>query len=362
MEKRDYYEVLGIPKDSSEKDIKKAYRKLAKQFHPDVNKELGAEAKFREVQEAYETLSDTSKRSAYDKYGHAATEGFGGGGYDQGGFDFNGGAPFDMGDIFSSFFGGDFSNFGFGQNSSQRRNRGTDIRYRIKMSFLEAMHGGEYDIKIDKEVKCEHCEGTGSENKKVKTCKTCGGQGRVQRVQQSMLGRMAFVVECEECHGAGKIPEKECSICNGNGVKQKSEKVKIKVPAGSFDGMTLRFKQSGNEFKNGETGDLYIELEVEPHENFERNGNDIYSSEEITVFTAVLGGDVDVETIDGKVKLKIESGTQPNTILRIRDKGAHILGKENQRGDHYVKIVINIPTKLSREEKKLWETMSHSAF
>lgn len=360
MEKRDYYEILGIDKGASEKDIKKAYRKLAKQYHPDVNKQADAESKFREVQEAYEVLSDSSKRSAYDQYGHAGTQGFGGGGYsnDFSGFDFNN-SPFDMGDIFSSFFRGNMGGFGFGNMGGRGEERVRDLRYRIRLSFMEAMKGGEYEISVEKEGVCSHCEGTGSENKKVKECGTCKGRGRVQRVQQSILGQMAFVTECEDCHGLGKIPEKACSQCNGTGLQSKSEKIKIKVPAGAYDGMILRFTNGGHASKNGQQGHLYIEVEVEPHEYFERRENDIYSNEEISVYTAVLGGEVDVDTIDGKVKLKIPSGTQSSTVFRIRNSGCPVLGRSGERGDHYVKILVNIPKKLSREEKKKWEELKN---
>jgi molecular chaperone DnaJ len=355
MDKRDYYEVLGISKGASEQEIKKAYRKLAKQYHPDVNKEADAETKFKEVQEAYEILSDSSKRSAYDQYGHAGTQGFGGYGNGSAGFDFNN-SPFDMGDVFSSFFGGDMGGFGFG-NMGGRDERVRDLRYRVRLSFMEAMQGSEYEIEVNREVSCDSCDGTGSENKKMKECKTCKGQGRVQKVQQSILGRMAFVTECDDCHGTGKVPEKECKECNGSGIVSKRERVNIKVPAGAYDGMVLRFNEAGHKGKNGQTGHLYIEVEVEPDERFERRENDIYSNEEISVYTAVLGGEVEVETIHGKVKLKIPNGTQSSTIFRIREKGSPVLGKQGYFGDHYVKIIVDIPKKLSREEKKRWEEL-----
>jgi len=362
MEKRDYYEVLGVSKGASEQEIKKAYRKLAKQYHPDVNKESDAEEKFKEMQEAYEVLSDSSKRSAYDQYGHAWTEGFSGeGGFS--GFDF-GGSPFDMGDIFGSFFGGNMgSDFGFNfgnQTKRGRESRGSDLKYKIKLDFMEAMKGGEYDLGINREIKCEKCEGMGSENKKMKKCSVCGGQGRVQRVQQSILGRMAFVTECENCKGTGEVPEKECSVCHGRGVVLKDERIKVKVPAGAYDGMILRFRESGNEGKSGvETGDLYIELEVELHDEFERRENDIYVTRDINVTTAVLGDTIEIETVVGKVKLKIPSGTQPGTVFRIKGKGAPILGRYDERGDHYVKVNVEIPRKISRSEKKLWEELKN---
>jgi molecular chaperone DnaJ len=358
MAKRDYYEVLGISKGASEKEIKKAYRKLAKQYHPDVNKEADAAEKFKEVGEAYEVLSDSSKRSAYDQFGHAGTQGFGAGG--TGGFDFSGGS-FDMGDIFSTFFGGGFGdNFGFSQGG-RRQERGNDLRYRVRLDFMESMKGGEYEVAVDREIECDNCNGTGSENKKTKECPTCKGKGRVQKVQQSILGRMAFVSECDTCHGTGQVPEKECKVCHGRGVKAATEKVKIKVPAGAYDGMILRFRGSGNAGRAGiESGDLFVELEVEPHEKFERRGNDIYTTEEVSIYTAVLGDTESVDTIDGKMKLKIPAGTQSGTIFRLREKGSPVIGRENERGDHYVRVNVEIPRKLSGKEKKLWEELKKS--
>jgi molecular chaperone DnaJ len=364
MEKRDYYEILGLKKDSKKEDIKKAYRKLVKKYHPDVNKDDNAEEKFKEVQEAYEVLSDEKKRQAYDQYGHAGTQGFdprsGNGGTYQYTY---GGAPFDMGDIFNTFFGGGGGDFGFdfgfgGRESRQRVNRGEDLRYRMKFSFDEAMKGGEYTLNVKREVKCSKCDGTGSENKKRKTCDVCKGTGRERRVQNSFLGQISVMAQCSKCQGSGTIPEKECSKCGGTGLESKSEKVKIRVPAGAYDGMVLRFREGGNASLNGEYGDLFIELEVEPSEIFERRGNDLYSVEEITVQNAVLGGNIQVDTIKGDVKLKVPSGTQPGTIFRIKGEGAPILGKDGQRGDLYVRVDIKIPKRLSREQRKLWEKLS----
>lgn len=360
MEKRDYYEVLGVNKNADEREIKKAYRKLAKQYHPDVNKEADAEKKFKEVQEAYEILSDSSKRSAYDQYGHAGTEGFnpgGAGGFS--GFDFNnGGAPFDMGDIFGSFFGGGFGDFGFGGSRRQTDFRGNDLRYKIRLDFMEAINGGEFEINVDRDIECDRCDGSGSDNGKMKTCDTCKGQGRVQRVQQSILGQMAFVTECSACHGQGKVPEKVCTKCDGSGVVSTTEKVKIRIPKGAYDGMVLRFRGSGSAGKSGyESGDLFVELEVEPHEKFERRQNDIYSDEHISVKTAVLGDTVQVDTVDGEVKLKIPAGTQPGTIFRIKGKGTYVIGNDEKRGDQYVRIIVDIPKKLSKHDRKVWEGM-----
>lgn len=360
MSKRDYYEILGISKDSKKEEVKKAYRKLVKKYHPDVNKESGSEERFKEVQEAYEVLSDDTKRKAYDQYGHAGTEGFNpGGGFN--GYSSYGGAPFDMGDIFNSFFGGDMGGFGFdfGQgHRSSRSNAGEDLRYKIRVNFEEAIKGGDYEIKIKKNVQCAHCNGSGSETGKRKTCDVCGGSGRERRVQSSILGQIAVMAQCHKCAGLGTIPEKVCSKCSGIAVESKEENVKIKVPAGAYDGMVLRFREGGNAgMGDSAFGDLYIEIEVEPSSKFERRGNDIYSIESISVYTAVLGGEISVEKVGGVVKLKIPKGTQSGSVFRIKNEGAPVLGKSG-KGDLYVRIDVRMPQRLNREEKKLWEELS----
>lgn len=363
MDKRDYYEVLGVNKDSKKEDIKKAYRKLVKKYHPDVNKEDGAEEKFKEVQEAYEVLSDDTKRQAYDQYGHAGTSGFDPrSGTNGGGYEYSyGGAPFDMGDIFNTFFGGanNFGfDFGFGQESQKRNLGGENIRYKMRFTFDEAMKGGEFGVKIKRNVKCSKCDGTGSETGKRKTCDVCKGSGRERRVQDSFLGQIAVMAQCSKCNGVGTIPEKECSKCGGSGLESKTEITKIKIPAGAYDGMVLRFREGGNAGLDGNYGDLFIEVEVEPSDKFDRRGNDLYSVESIPTHIAVLGGKIDIETIFETVKLKIPAGTQPGTIFRVKEQGAPILGKEGLRGDLYVRVDVNIPKRVSREEKKLWEKLS----
>ncbi len=352
MEKRDYYEVLGIGKEAGLQEIKKAYKKLAKEYHPDHNKSSDAESKFKEVQEAYDTLADESKRKAYDQYGHAGTEGFssaGGGSYDYSDF---GGAPFDMGDIFNQFFGGG------GGRRSQRSSRGSDLRYHVKMDFMESMEDQEMVINVNRDIPCDKCSGTGSKNSKLKECPTCKGMGQVKRVQDSFLGRMSFISECPDCQGKGKVAEDLCEHCNGAGAKSAKEEMKIKVPAGAYDGMILKFGGGGNyPAGGGETGDLYIELIIEPHELFERRGDDIYSKHSIEVSTAVLGGVVEVETVLGTVSLKVPAGTQSGTIFRIGRKGSPVVGHPSRRGDHYVQIDIDIPQKISRKERQLWEEL-----
>lgn len=360
MSKKDYYETLGISKEAKKEEIKKAYRKLVKKYHPDVNKESGTDEKFKEVQEAYEVLSDESKRKAYDQYGHAGTEGFNPGDAN-GGYSTYGDTPFDMGDIFSTFFGGSASNFGFdfGQGGSRRQsNLGEDLRYRVKVTFAEAMKGGEYEIGIKRNVKCSRCNGTGSESGKRKTCDVCNGTGKERRVQNSFLGQIAVMAECSKCRGMGTIPEKVCTVCSGSGVESKSENLKVRIPAGAYDGMVLRFREGGNAgIAGGEFGDLYIEVEVEPSVKFDRRGNDLYSIEDIPVPLAVLGGNIQIGTIDGTVKLKIPKGTQSGSVFRVKGQGAPILGKDGSKGDLYVRIDVNIPERLTKQEKKLWEEL-----
>jgi len=335
MEKRDYYEVLGTDKKATQSELKKAYRNLVKKYHPDSNKDDGAEEKFKEVQEAYEILSDESKRSAYDQYGHAGTAGFnpGAGGYS------------------------DFS--GFGNSGRRQAQGGADIRYRVRLKFDEAMEGGEYEIKVQRDETCEHCEGSGSEDGKVETCPVCHGSGQERQVRNTILGQIAVMGTCSKCKGTGKSIKNECKVCGGSGVNATSEKVKVKIPAGAYDGMILRFRGGGNAGNNGSAhGDLYVEIEVETSSKFERRGNDIYSDVDIPIYMAVLGGKVDVDTVAGNVVLKIPNGTQSGSIFRLKGKGAYILNGEGKRGDHYVRINIHVPGKLNRKEKELWEELS----
>jgi len=360
MEKRDYYEVLGVDKKASASEIKKAYRKLVKKYHPDVNKEADAEDKFKEVQEAYEVLSDDSKRSAYDQFGHAGTAGFNPGG--AGGYtDFGGGAPFDMGDIFSTFFGGNMGGgfgFDFGGGSRGVDNSGSDIRYRIRLSFDEAMKGGDFNVKVRREDRCEKCGGSGSKSGKKKECPVCKGSGQSQQVRNTIFGQVAVMAVCQNCGGTGSVIDDPCGECHGSGVKDVEEEITIKIPAGAYDGMVLRFGGGGNVGRNGGVvGDLYVEIGVDSSPRFERRGNNIYSEIDISVYTAVLGDVVNVETIFEDVKLKIPKGTQPGTIFKLKGKGVPLFNSPKDRGDHYVRVNIEIPTKLSKQEKELWEEL-----
>jgi len=362
MSKKDYYEVLGINKGATKKEIKSAYRKLAKQFHPDRNKEADAEEKFKEVQEAYEVLYDDQKRSAYDKYGHAGTQGFGGfGGFGGSGYG-PGGVEFDMGglgDIFEQFFGGGFGGFSAAGRRGPRR--GQDIAISLKLEFEEAVFGTENILKYKRREVCKTCDGSGAKpGAKIDTCSTCAGQGRVTKVQQTFIGNIQTVAQCPECNGEGKIASEKCNTCNGKTVTETDFEFKIKIPHGIPDGVTLRFKEKGHAGEiGGGYGDLYIDIEVKSHEKLERRGDDIYSDHKIDVVSAVLGSEIEVQTVHGLEKLKVPAGTQSETILKMSNSGGpKFRGKGN--GDHYVRILVEIPTKLNKKDKKLWQELGES--
>lgn len=355
--KRDYYEVLGVSKDASASEIKKSYRKLAKQLHPDHNKAPDAEERFKEIREAYEVLSDQEKRRAYDQFGHAATEGFGG----TYGFNGFGGSPFDMGDfgdILNNFFGEGIGGFDFGFGRSRRRAiRGSDIRKSIRLGFEEAVWGKEVEVSVERQVVCSECDGTGAQGGKLKTCPQCGGSGRVRQVRNTLLGGISIVSNCPTCGGSGEVADKKCDKCGGDGVVREKKRVTIKVPQGSYDGMILRFRNGGNAGVNGGGyGDLFVELQVEPHESFERKGDDIYIDVHIPVTLAVLGGVAQVQTLHGEVDLKIPVGAQSHSIFRLSGKGAPKLeGRGN--GDEYVRVIVDIPKRVNRKERRVWESL-----
>jgi molecular chaperone DnaJ len=350
MAKRDYYEILGVSKDASADEIKKAFRRLAVQHHPD--KEGGDESKFKEINEAYEVLKDSEKRQRYDQFGHAGVGGnSGAGGNPFEGFNFNGqNVNFDFGDggfgdIFGSFFGG----------GRPRSRRGRDIETVLDLSFEEAVFGVEKDIKLNVDSDCEHCKGSGAEpGYDLKTCDTCKGSGQVVTSVRTILGNIQQAQSCPVCHGSGKIPEKPCSVCNGKGVKRIQKTVDLKIPAGIDDGATIRLREYGESIVNGPKGDLYIHIRVKPHKHFTREGDIILSHEKIDMVTAALGGEKSVETVDGKVIMKIPPGTQSGTDFKLSGHGvAH--PKSSHRGPHIVTVIVETPTKLTKKQKELLE-------
>jgi molecular chaperone DnaJ len=362
---RDYYDVLGVGKHSSKDEIKKAYRNLAKQYHPDRNKSPDAAEKFKEATSAYEILMDDQKRSAYDQYGFAGTQGFSGapgGGYgDFGGFQGNfNSADFgfdDIGDIFSTFFGGG----GDVSRSRRKESRGADLSMKLEVEFLDAIFGIEKKVSYSRKIVCEECQGSGGQKgKKAEKCTTCHGTGKVARVQKTFLGNIQTVTECNVCNGLGETHSEKCTKCHGHGIVDHNEIISIKIPKGTPDGLTLRFSAKGNAGLRGAPyGDLYLEIEVKEHEIFERVGDDIYMDLKIPVTVAVLGGDVKVPTVHGELNVKIPPGTQPEKVLRLKEKGAPKF-KHDSNGDQYLRIKIEIPTKLTRNDKDLWEKLHGS--
>jgi len=340
-EKRDYYEVLGVSKDASSDDIKKAYRKLARQYHPDVNKAADAEDKFKEVKEAYDVLSDDGKRDTYDRYGHIdPNQGMGGaGGADFGGF----------GDIFDMFFGG-----GGRQRDPNAPERGKDLQYTMTIEFVEAVFGKETEVTIPREENCDTCHGTGAKpGTSPKVCSTCHGTGQQEVVQNTPFGRIANRRVCQTCRGTGKMIVDKCGTCHGNGRVRKQRRIKVNIPAGVDDGQQIRISGEGEGGKNGgPAGDLYIVLRVKSHEFFDREGDDIYLEVPITFAQAALGDDIEVPTLTERVKMKIPAGTQTGKYFRLKGKGVPKLrGVGN--GDQHVKVTVVTPTNLTDEQKDL---------
>ena len=361
-DKRDYYEVLGLSKGASEDDIKKAYRKLAKQYHPDINKSPDAETKFKEINEAYEVLSDSQKRATYDQFGFAGMDGANFGGQGFGGF---GGMNMDdLGDIFSSFMGGmggGFSGFNFGGRGSRRTGpmKGENRYMSMDIDFLEAVHGVNKTISISVDKKCEHCDGTGAQSKSdIETCPTCHGSGVTMRQSRTPFGVIQQQGVCPDCNGTGKHIKKVCPHCGGSGYNNVKEKVEVSIPAGISSGQQVRVQGYGERGENGgPNGDLYIEIRVKAHKYFVRDDNDIYIKVPISSVDATLGATIEVPTPYGDVELKVPAGSQPNSKLRIKGYGIKNL-RSSSKGDMYVELEVNIPTKLSKEEKELYEKLS----
>jgi len=352
MTKRDYYEILGISKNASADEIKKAYRKAAVAHHPD--KEGGNEDKFKEASEAYEVLKDSQKRQRYDQFGHAGVgngNGGGGGNPFEGfngqstGFDFGDGG---LGDIFGQFFGG---------GGQQRRGpqRGRDVEVSLQLSFEEAVFGVEEKIELDMDDECSHCHGTTVESgHEMKTCPTCKGAGQVGRVMNTIFGQIQQNVVCETCHGRGKVPEKVCTVCHGKGTERRKRTISLKVPAGIDDGATIRLTGHGEAIGGGEKGDLYVHIRVKAHRHFTREGNIILSEEHVGMIDAALGTEIDVETVDGKVRMKVPAGTQSGTDFKLSSHGVPHM-RSDKRGPHIVSIIVDTPTKLNKKQKQMFE-------
>lgn len=358
--KRDYYEVLGVDRGADDDTIKKAYRKLAKKYHPDMNPgDKDAEAKFKEASEAYAILSDPQKRQQYDQFGHAAFEqgGGGAGGFGGfGGFDFNGG---DMGDIFGDIFGDLFGTgrSGRGRGANRGPMRGANLRAVINITFEEAIFGCEKYIELNLKDTCASCNGTGAKTgTSPETCPKCNGEGRIYVTQQSMFGTIRSEQVCPQCQGTGKIIKEKCPDCNGTGYIIKKTKIKVSVPAGIDNGQSIRVREKGEPGVNGgPRGDLLVEVRVARHPIFQRNDMNIYSTAPITFAQAALGGKVRIKTVDGEVEYEVKAGTQTDTKVRLKGKGVPSLRNKQKRGDHYVTLVVQTPTKLSREAKKALE-------
>ena len=358
-EKRDYYEVLGVSKSASDSELKSAYRKLAKKYHPDMNPgDKEAEAKFKEASEAYSVLSDPDKRRQYDQFGHAAFEGGAGGG--AGGFDFSG---MDMSDIFGDIFG-DF--FGGGRSRAQSNGpmKGQNLHHTIRITFEEACFGTEKELDLPLQDECESCHGTGAKaGTTPETCSKCGGKGQVVFTQQSLFGMVRNVQTCPDCRGTGKIIREKCPDCHGSGYITRKRKISVTVPAGIDNGQSIRIREKGDPGVNGgPRGDLLVEVAVSRHPIFQRQGIDIYSSAPITFAQAALGGDVRIKTVDGEVECTVKPGTQTDTRIRLRGKGVPSLRNKSIRGDQYVTLVVQVPTRMNGEQKELLKKFDEAMY
>ena len=354
MAKRDYYEVLGLNKGASDDEIKKAFRRIAVEHHPDRG---GDEVKFKEASEAYEVLKDPAKRQRYDQFGHAGVggasgganpfEGFGGG-FGNGQemhFDFG---DLGLGDILGSFFGGSS-----GRPGSRREARGNDVEASIELTFEEAVFGVEHDLTLSLKDTCSHCKGTTAEpGYKLKTCGTCKGSGQVVQAMRTIFGNIQQATTCTTCKGSGKVPEKACSVCKGAGTERKGVNIPLKIPAGIDDGATIRLREHGEAIANGQKGDLYVHVRVKPHKRFTREGELILSEEHVNMVDATLGTEIEVQTVDGPVQMKIPAGTQSGTDFKLSGHGVPRL-KSETRGAHIVTIVVDTPSKLSKEQIEL---------
>jgi molecular chaperone DnaJ len=354
---KEYYDILGLQKGASVDEVKQAYRKLSKELHPDKHKgDKKAEDRFKEVNEAYETLSNPQKKQMYDQFGSAGPGAGGAGGF--GGFDFSGfagggggGERVDFSDLFEGFFGG-----GGGRGGQRRSQKGEDKEVAITVPFTDAVKGAAHVIRVRKLKSCDICKGSGAQpGSSTVTCGDCGGTGQVTRTAQSFFGVMQQRVICPKCQGAGKVPEKTCKTCDGEGRVMDTVELSIDIPAGIDDGQTLRLRGQGDAGRQGaEAGDLYVHVRITPDDRFERQGADIRTEKSISVLDALLGIELPVETVHGEETISVPAGTQPGQVFRIRHKGMPVLST-NRFGDHYVTVEVEIPTRLGKDERKLLE-------
>ncbi|MBS3752134.1 MAG: molecular chaperone DnaJ [Anaerolineales bacterium] len=352
MEKRDYYEVLGISRNASEDEIRNAFRNLARKYHPDVNDAPDAEERFKEINEAYGVLSDDEKRAAYDRFGHQGVKAA------NGGMDWSANIS-DFEDILGDLFG--FGGFG-GRSRTRRRTsprRGADLQYRVRLDFEEAVFGVEKEIEITRDETCSTCDGSGAKpGTSPQSCPQCGGRGEVRQTRQTLLGSMVQVTTCPTCNGEGKTIDTPCPTCSGKGTERKTRQKKVNIPAGVDDGTRIRLTGEGQPGQNnGPPGDLYILIHVRPHKYFRRRNHDILLDLDVNIAQATLGANVEVPTVDGDVKLKIPSGTQPGSVIRMRGKGVPRL-RNNGRGDQLVVVNVRIPESLEEEDRELFEQLA----
>ncbi len=357
-EKRDYYDVLGVSKDATEADIKKAYRLLAKKYHPDANPDnKEAEAKFKEASEAYAILSDKDKRQQYDQYGHSAFDG------GAGGFDFN---DFDFGDIFGDLFGGDIFGDLFGGGRRRGANngprRGANVGTGVRITFEESVTGTDKELDLNIKDECEVCHGSGAKSgTSPETCATCNGRGQVVHQQQSLFGMVQNIQTCPDCRGNGQVIKEKCSNCYGSGYTSKRKKIQVSIPAGIDNGQSIRIRDKGEPGTNGgPRGDLLVEVHVSRHPIFRREGYDIYSTAPISFVEATLGGDVRISTVDGDVLFTVKAGTQTDTKIRLKGKGMPTIRDKQVRGDHYVTLVVQVPKKLNNQQKEALKSFDAS--
>lgn len=341
---KEYYELLGVSEDASQEEIKKAYRKKAKKYHPDSNSETADEEKFKKINKAYDVLSDEEKRRKYDQFGKQGVEGHAGRGQRRAASNFQ--------DLFEQIFGGG----GMG-GRGRGRSKGRDLRAQTTISLEEAYIGVEKTFELSRQAECEECNGTGGEDGETSTCTNCDGQGSVRQVQRTPLGRAQTVAECPECNGTGEIPENPCSECNGEGIVEKKETITVDIPEGVRDGQRVRLSGKGNATKGGQNGDLYVYVNVEEHDSLERKDDDLFTTVKIGVGDAALGTSVQVPTPDSEIQVEIPEGTQPGEVLRIKGKGMPSNNRFSRGGDLYIKVDVEVPEELNDEQREMMEDL-----